>query len=277
MTDHECARFLQWCLPELRFRWAGFRRVRKQVCKRLGRRVAELGLDDLDAYRVFLESHDEEWRVLDSMCRVTITRFYRDRAVWDLLCADVLPALARRAVSSGKMEVRCWSAGCGSGEEAYTLRIAWLLGAIPATGVDLPLRVVATDSNPMLFDRARRGIYKPGSLRFLPVEWVETAFEETTEGHRLQDTFTKDIDFVDQDIRENMPDGVFDLVLCRNLVFTYFDESLQKELLERIAGRIAADGTLVIGAHERLPGLAHDFEALKNNQSIWQKQTGNRQ
>ncbi len=174
------------------------------------------------------------------------------------------------------MEVRCWSAGCGSGEEAYTLRIAWLLGTVPATGVDFPIHIVATDSNPKLFDRARRGIYKQGSLRFLPVEWVETAFEETTEGYRLRDTFTEDIDFVEQDIRENMPDGVFDLVLCRNLVFTYFDEPLQKELLDRIASRIVAGGTLVVGAHEQLPGPAHDFEALKNNQSIWQKKTENR-
>jgi chemotaxis protein methyltransferase CheR len=247
------------------------------VCKRLARRIAELGLDDLDAYRVFLENNPGEWRTLDEMCRITISRFYRDRAVWDLLCTVVLPTLASDAAAEDGADVRCWSAGCGSGEEAFTLRIAWRLGVIPAVGVDVPLRVVATDTNAALFERARRGIYSAGSLRFLPADWVERAFDAAGDGYRIREEFTRDIEFVEQDVRTAMPEGPFDLVFCRNLVFTYFDDALQEELLKKISRRLTAGGTLVVGAHERLPGPAEEFAALQNNGSIWQKQTGKSQ
>ena len=60
-------------------RWAGFRKVRRQVCRRIARRMEEVGCADADAYRTHLARHEEEWRVLDGLCRVTISRFYRDR------------------------------------------------------------------------------------------------------------------------------------------------------------------------------------------------------
>ena len=120
MKDLQCTEFLKWCLPVLRFSWPGFRKVRKQVCKRLTRRTGELGLPDLVAYREYLVSHHEEWQVLDSLCRVTISRFYRDRRVFDVLRFEILPTLARRALTDAEKEVRCWSAGCCSGEEPYT-------------------------------------------------------------------------------------------------------------------------------------------------------------
>jgi chemotaxis protein methyltransferase CheR len=79
MSDSQCVVFLQWALPRLRVRWAGFRKVRRQVCRRVWRRARELGLADLVAYRAYLEEHPEEWALLDSMARITISRFYRDR------------------------------------------------------------------------------------------------------------------------------------------------------------------------------------------------------
>ena len=66
MKDIECTEFLKWCLPQLRLRWPGFRKVRRQVCKRLNRRISELGLSDLFAYRGYLDGHSEEWKILDS-------------------------------------------------------------------------------------------------------------------------------------------------------------------------------------------------------------------
>lgn len=92
MRDADCVAFLQWALPHLRLRWPGFRKVRKQVCKRIDRRCRELGLADIAAYRDYLASQPGEWPTLASMCRVSISRFYRDRAVFDQLAQVVLPA-----------------------------------------------------------------------------------------------------------------------------------------------------------------------------------------
>ena len=97
MKNAECVDFLQWALPRLGMRWPGFRKVRRQVCKRIDRRLRELGLPDLAAYRIRLGQDSTEWKFLDGACRITISRFYRDRGVFDALGANVLPALARAA------------------------------------------------------------------------------------------------------------------------------------------------------------------------------------
>ena len=121
MIDTECVRFLQWALPQLHMRWPGFRKVRKQVCKRLGRRLKELGLVDTDAYRQYLVQQPEEWLILDRLCRVVVTRFYRDKRVFETLVEEVLPELATTALAAGDKTLRCWSIGSASGEEPYTL------------------------------------------------------------------------------------------------------------------------------------------------------------
>jgi chemotaxis protein methyltransferase CheR len=95
MTDQDCVAFLQWSLPRLGMRWQGFRKVRGRVCKRIDRRVRELGLADAAGYRAFLQENAHEWNVLDSLCRVTISRFYRDRELFRFLEREVLMKLSR--------------------------------------------------------------------------------------------------------------------------------------------------------------------------------------
>src|ERR687895_1262085 len=135
LTDVDCVSFLQWALPRLGLRWEGFRKPRRQVCRRLRARIGELGLDGVAAYRAHVEARPDEWRVLDRLCRVTISRFYRDRGVWEALRGELDP----RSV---------WSAGSASGEEAYTAALVWPEATILATDADLAL-----------LERAARGCY----------------------------------------------------------------------------------------------------------------------
>ena len=116
MSNAECTAFLKWALPRLGLQWDGFARVRRQVCKRLGARIAALHLSGIAAYQERLASDAEEWRILDECCRITISRFFRDRPVFEPLRTRVLPAIAARALREQR-EARCWSAGCASGEE----------------------------------------------------------------------------------------------------------------------------------------------------------------
>jgi chemotaxis protein methyltransferase CheR len=233
-------------------RWEGFRKVRGQVCKRIGRRLRELDLPDADAYTEYLEAHREEWAIFDSLCRVTISRFHRDRGVWDLVGGSVLPDIARAACGRGEKELRCWSAGCASGEEAYTLSIVWHL-AVRRRFPGVNLRILATDADARLLGRAREGCYAGGSLRELPARWRAEAFEERGDGFHVRAALREPVTFLRQEIRRAVPAGPFHLILCRNLVFTYFEESLQREVLLEMAGRMAPYGALVVGVHERLP------------------------
>lgn len=261
MKNAECIAFLHEVLPRLRMRWAGFRKVRKQVCKRISRRLGELGIADLEAYSRYLRDHASEWDVLYRLCRVTISRFYRDRGVFDSIRTEVLPAIAAAARAGGETDVRVWSAGCASGEETYTLQIVWKLCVAPSSHGVPPLCVIATDADPHLVARAQKGLYQASAMKDLPGELASRAFDQTTGGYVIRETFKKDILFAEQDIREQLPGGSFHLILCRNLVFTYFDEALQRELATGIIERLEPGGFLVIGAHEKLPArMMHEVE-----------------
>ena len=214
--------------------------MRAQVIKRIDRRVAELGLADLDAYRARLEDDPPEWAVLDHLCRVTVSRFARDRAVWDELVATVLP----------RIEGRAWSAGCGAGEEPYTLAIAWEMTR------EGPLEIIATDVDDNQLARAAAARFPSGTLRELPEAWQRAAFD----GDQLRERFRAHVRFARHDVRTPPPSGPFDLVLCRNLAFSYFDESLQREVAAALRGVLSTRGTLVVGLDEQIPDDVTGFK-----------------
>jgi len=249
MTDQQCVEFLQWALPRLRMRWPGFRKVRRQVHKRIDRRMGELGLSEVADYRAYLESNPDEWSVLDAFCRISISRFYRDRGVFDYVGEQLLPGLAQAAIARGEPDVHAWCAGCASGEEAYTLSILWRRCVRPRYP-RIDFRLVATDVDRQLLDRAHRAAYSASSLKEVPPGWLEEAFTPQGEDYVLRPEFAAGVELLQQDIRSEMPAGPFRLVLCRNLAFTYFDEELQREILGRIYRRLTADGVLVIGRKE---------------------------
>jgi len=258
MTDTDCVAFLQWALPTLHMRWVGFRKVRRQVCRRIERRMRTLELSDIEAYRRCLEAQPSEWRVLDGLCRVTISRFFRDRRVFAHLEAEVLPALAERALSHGRGALLLWSAGCASGEEPYSLSLLWRL-ALKAKLPDVSVRILATDADPALLERAKRACYGAGSLRELPQAWRVTAFVEKNGDYCLKREYREDIAFTCHDVRAPAPEGPFDLVLCRNLAFTYFDLGQQQAVLRHLWEALTPGGALVIGVHETLPPHSLDL------------------
>ncbi len=259
MKDSEGVQFLQWCLPRLRLRWPGFRKVRRQVYTRIDRRLKELGISDISGYRSYLESHSAEWAPLDALCRISISRFYRDKGVFEYLEREVLPQLARMAAVKGDAGLRCWSLGCGGGEEPYTLTILWELVVGPQFRA-LDFTMLATDADPQAIARAHNGCYPAGSLKDLPREWLEKAFLPSREGLCVKEQYRAPVTFREEDIRVVAPNHRFHLILCRNIAFTYFDEELQRESLDKIKDRLLPDGALVIGSTETLPGEPHGFE-----------------
>ncbi len=271
MNDLECSDFLRRYMPALGFRWAGFRKVHGQVCKRLNRRLDELGLFGLSSYKGYLDGHPEERRFLDSAFQITISRFYRDRGVFDLLRSEILPSMARNILLRGGNTLNCWSAGCCSGEEVYTLQIIWKCCVAPAIRQDLSLRIVATDINRDVLRRAREACYSRSSLRDFPGELVGKSFQRSGEFYTVRKPFTENIEFMEQDIRDQLPDGVFHLILCRNLVFTYFEEALQREILRRILDKLYPDGIFIIGVHESLPEGSTGFIRYGNVPGIFKK------
>jgi chemotaxis protein methyltransferase CheR len=254
-SSEGCVEFLQWALPRLGLRWAGFRRVRGQVCKRVRRRTQALGLAGLDAYRAHLTAHPEEWAVLEGLARVTISRFCRDRAVFAALGDEVLPGAA---LADGRDALRAWSAGCASGEEPYTLALVWrhvVAARVPGCGLD----VLGTDVDPALLERAVAAEYGASSLRELPEAWRRAAFVEVDGRFVLAAEHRRAVRFARHDVRAPPPPGPFDLVLCRNLAFTYLDAPGGRAVLAHLAGSLQPGGALAVGLHEALPEPADAF------------------
>ncbi len=273
MKDEQCVRFLQWALPQLHMRWPGFRKVRGQVCKRVHRRVRELGLATVEDYRAWLQDHAEEWAHLDALCRITISRFYRDKAVFDTLATQVLPALTEASQQRGEHLLRIWSAGCGSGEEPYTLALIWhnkLRSRFPGMDID----IIATDADPNMLRRARAARYAIGSLKELPAGWRRRGFSRDEDSYCLEPAYRSGVRFMRQDIREQQPEGPFDLVLCRNLVFTYYDEARQCALQQRIVDTMRAGAALVLGAHEQPADTETGVTAWFERQAIYRRVGG---
>lgn len=268
MQDSDCVTFLQWALPQMQMRWPGFRRVHKRVCRRLARRLVELGLSDPGDYRDYLAAHPDEWQRLDTLCRVVVTRFYRDKRVFSELAEVVLPQLARQALRHNRGVLRAWSIGSASGEEAYTLAILWQL----LLAVDFPqlkLQLLGTEVEPHLIARSHRASYPAATIKNLPEPLRTAAFIEDDGEYRLRSMFKKMVMFRKEDIRSELPEGQFDLILCRNLVFTYYDAPLQQATLGRILTRLRPGGWLLLGAHETLPAPVPGLEVVSERLGLY--------
>jgi chemotaxis protein methyltransferase CheR len=251
-------------------RWSGFRKVRRQVCKRIGRRLQDLDLPDVDTYRVYLTDHPAEWSRLDTMCRITISRFYRDQLVWRDLSGRVLPELARSAQMSGNKQLSAWSVGCAAGQEPYTLALVWereLASQFP----DLDFRIRASDSDPQMLERAENAVYPAATLKELPVTWRQEAFHSQGSSWRLDSQYGEMVSFQEHEIRTDPIEGSYALILCRNLVFTYYDDDLQQELLGRLTAILQSRGYIVVGVHEKLPPGCSDFKVRRGRPCFWQK------
>jgi chemotaxis protein methyltransferase CheR len=148
--------------------------------------------------------------------------------------------------------MRIWSAGCASGEEPYTLAMIWTRCVQPRFP-EMSLCVVATDADEHMLERARRASYPSSSIKDIPADWKDEFFRRSGDEYAIPQELRCHVEFHQQDVRVQTPAGSFDIVLCRNLVFTYFDERTQGQVLERLADRLVSGGYLVIGKHEGLP------------------------
>lgn len=236
--------------------------------------MCELHIADLAAYRARLEADPAEWRALDECCHITISRFFREKRVFEVLRSCVLPEIAARAGREGRI-ARIWSAGCASGEEPYTLKILWDLEAASSCPASTLPSIIATDADAAMLARAQKACFAAGSLRELPAPLIKQAFNRVGALYCVKPQYREGIGFLHQDLRTEAPARPFDLILCRYVAFTYFAPLLQRQVLLRLLDRLLPGGYLVIGGNERLPcdcaallplpGAAQIFEKAGNS------------
>ncbi len=270
MSDRELCEFLQWCLPKLRLRWPGFRKVRRTVRKRLNRRIRDLGLENLAAYRRMLEADPAEWSMLDTICRIPISRFYRDKQTYDFLASKILPNCAVHACQRDHRLIKILSAGCASGEEPYSVSLIWHL-RLAKDYPDCAINILAVDVDEEMLGRARTACYSPGAFKDLPADLLARGFQRTDDTYCLRVEFQDCVDLQLVDLRETVPDGAFDIILCRNTAFTYFDKATQALVSSNLDAALRPGGYLIIGAHETFPGEGQKILRLNGGSQVLRK------
>jgi chemotaxis protein methyltransferase CheR len=252
MSRNQHIEFITWALPKLSMRYKGFRKVKRQVCRKIDQRMRTLDLPGLDDYKQYLISNQDEWHILDQFCRIHISRFFRDGHVFTTMISSILPDLGERIIKDKNKILSVWSLGCASGEEAYTFKIIWdalLQDQFPG----VLLKILGTDIDKHMLVRARNGKYPKSSLKELPHQLIEYGFDTSGENYALRGHVKENIEFLHQDVRQEMPQNSFHLIACRNLVFTYYDFHLQRRLAQQLIKKLTPGGVLLLGKNESLP------------------------
>ena len=185
------------------------------------------------------------------------TYFFRDRTPFDLLGKATLPKLIQRRQSK---RLRIWSAGCSTGQEAYSL--AMLFAEDPLRWAGWTIDILGTDVSESAVRRAREGVYSQFEVqRGLGINQMIRWFEESDDGWRAVEPLRRMVRFQVQNLLEPPPHpGLFDIVLCRN-VLLYLNAERRGLIFDRIAGAMEPDGWLMLGAGETVIGQTRQFEA----------------
>jgi len=254
----EYREFLRTTLPALGLRWRRFRSG--TIRRRIGGRLQELGFSSFGEYRSYLLAHAEEQRFLTDQLTVTISRFWRNRFVFDSLSRTWLPALLAR-LKPGE-PLRAWSVGCACGEEPYSLLLLWE-EHFAASGREL--RLVATDANRRCLHRAREGCYPASSLRELPLDLRRRYFVNEGGDSVINLEFRQRVVWLEHNLFWDSPFPDNHLILCRNVAYTYFTEPVQLEITRRFHDALLPGGLLVIGRKDQLPlGADHLFRRTEH-------------
>jgi chemotaxis protein methyltransferase CheR len=213
--------------------------------------------------------HPEEWRVLAQRLTVTETYFFR---YWDHFRAFsevVLPE--RLSAGAGKRELHILSAGCASGEEAYSLAIL-ARERLAQESAPSPIRIVAIDINGAMIQKALRGRYASWSMRETPAVLRDRHFRTDGREFVLSDAVRSMVSFEERNLLDPDPafwaPGRFDIVFCRN-VSMYFSVGVARLVIERIARALAPGGYLFLGHAETLRGLSDGFRLRHTHDTFY--------
>jgi two-component system, chemotaxis family, CheB/CheR fusion protein len=226
------------------------------VRRRLRHRMVATGTEDLATYIRYLQRNPDEYQRLVATFLIKVTEFFRDDELFSHLREQVMPELLARARDHGN-ELRIWSAGCATGEEAYSLAI--LISEILGDELDrYNVRIFATDLDADAVAYARRGIYPPAALAALPRELVERYFTPTEGAYEIKKRARTMVIFGQHDLAQRAPFPRTDLALCRN-VLIYFTSELQRRALQLFAYSLRDGGYLVLGKAETTSPLGECF------------------
>ena len=237
------------------------------ILRRIGRRMAVTHNTSIRDYTEYLRTYPEEVKELVKAFLIKVTGFFRDPEAFEFIKTAIVPSLIERAKENGRT-LRIWSAGCATGEEAYSLALL----IADHLGPDFPewnIKIFATDLAADAIAFARRGLYPQNVLKDLPDDFLNRFFERVDQGFRISKTLRQVVIFGQQDISRGVPFPRINLVTCRNLLI-YLKPDLQQVVLDLFAYSLhQSDGYLFLGKAETARPTKATFEIVNKKWKIY--------
>jgi two-component system, chemotaxis family, CheB/CheR fusion protein len=237
------------------FDFAGYKRASLE--RRVHRRMEDVGCGSFADYLYYLEVHPDEYEKLFDTLLINVTEFFRDAPAWTHLADKVLPGLL--AAKADDEPVRVWSAGCATGQEAYTAAIV-LAEALGEETFRERVKIYATDVDEDALGIARLGVYAPKDVEGVPAELRERYFEPADGKLAFAKNLRRTVIFGRNNLVSDAPISRLDLLICRNTLM-YFTAETQGRVLRRFHFALREQGVLMLGRSEMMISHRDVFEA----------------
>jgi two-component system CheB/CheR fusion protein len=272
MAEPPADRDLEVLLDYLRrsrgFDFTGYKRT--SLRRRIDKRIHDVGAGGYLSYLDLLEVDPDEFTQLFNTILLNVTSFFRDPPTWDYLRAEVLPRLL--AEKGDDEPVRIWSAGCASGEEAYTLAMV-VAEALGPEAVRERVKIYATDVDEEALAEARQARYGAKQVEGVPPELLERHFERNGDGYVFSKELRRSVIFGRHDLIQDAPISRIDLLVCRNTLM-YLNSETQANVLARFSFALREGGYLLLGKAEMMLAHSNLFTSADLKRRVFQKVPG---
>ncbi|HUQ06806.1 MAG TPA: chemotaxis protein CheB [Kofleriaceae bacterium] len=237
------------------------------VGRRIQRRVELLRLPGLPEYLDQLMVEPEELNHLYQDLLIGVTQFFRDPAAFDAIERDVIPKLVDQLKPDD--ELRVWTAGCATGEEAYSLAMLFF-EAFTVRNRAIRVKILATDVHQRSLDYASAGIYGEDQLGRVGAQRLERFFTKRASGYQVSPELRQLIVFARHNVTKDPPFTKMHLISCRNMLI-YLQPQAQRAVLSLFHFGLLAGGTLFLGASETPGSLSDEFAVVDEPSKIYRK------
>ena len=262
-VDEALERLLEFLRDERGFDFTGYKRA--SLARRIDKRMHGVGITDLDLYHDYLQAHPEEFTHLFNTILINVTRFFRDPESWEFLAREVVPGLVER--KGGRGELRVWSVGVASGEEAYTLAMV-LAEAVGLEHLRDRVKIYATDVDEEALSAARSGEYAAAAVQAIPEEIRGRYLVQTPSGFVFRKEIRRAVVFGRHDLLNDAPISRVDLIVCRNTLI-YFNSDTQSRIFDAFQFALRPDGYLFLGQAERFSARSDRFVPLDPRERVY--------
>lgn len=246
---------------------------RATVLRRIERRMQVTTQPDLPAYYRYICEHADETKALLDDMLIGVTNFFRDRESFESLERQVIPHLfSRQGDTSGAQEIRVWSAGASTGEEAYSLAIV-LSDYKAETSSDISIQVFASDIDDRAISTGRAGLYSEAIITDVSPARLRQYFVKEDASYRVRKDIRERVLFAKHSLLADPPFSQIDLIVCRNLLI-YLDRDIQREILQMFHFALRAGGYLFLGTSESADACPELFTIVDKKNRIFRARGG---